>query len=63
MMDCFHKVSHLALDSFDFDAHDAVVASKTANLHIVKDGLGMLVPMPDRLASWIDDLGSFADVS
>lgn len=31
----------------------------TADLHIVADGLAVLVPMPDRQACWNNDPGSF----
>lgn len=36
-----------------------VFMSKTSDLHIVRDDLEVLVPMPDRLGRWIDDLGFF----
>lgn len=31
--------------------------SKTAELRIITDGLGVLLARPDRLACWIDELG------
>lgn len=50
------------MELLDFAADSLVPAashgsfmSKTADLRIVADGLGMLVPMLDRLAPWIDD--------
>lgn len=30
--------------------------SKTADLRFVADRLGVLLPIPDRLACWIDDM-------
>lgn len=34
--------------------------SKTANKHIVGDGLGVNVPMPGQLVRWVEDLGFLA---
>lgn len=45
------------LASFVAAARDSFFMSKNADQCIVSDGLGMLVPMPDRMASWTDDLG------
>lgn len=38
---------------------DGVFTSKTADPRIVEDDFGVTVPMPDRLAGWIPDLGFF----
>lgn len=51
--------SYFALVSFNAAARDCVFMSWTADPHIVADILGVLVSMPDRLTSWIDDLGFF----
>lgn len=41
---------------------NGVFMSKTANPRIVADGLGLLGPMPDHLACWIDDISFFGTV-
>lgn len=48
-----------ALDSFVFAARDGVSMSRTADPRITSNGLGVLVPMSDRLAPCIDDLPLF----
>lgn len=59
MADCDHGVPLLCAFSFFAAARDEFFMSKTASLHIVRDGLGVLVPMPDGLARSNYNLGFF----
>lgn len=51
-----------ALVSLVAAACDCVFMSKTADFRIVVDGLGVLVPIPERLDRWIADAGIFSIV-
>lgn len=48
-----------SIDSLVAVARDGVFLSKTADPHIVVDGLGVMEARPDCLARWIDELSSF----
>lgn len=49
-----------ALIPFIAGACYGVLMSRMADRRIVADGYGVLVPVPDSLAHWFDDLGSFS---
>lgn len=50
VVDSHYRVLEFVLISFVAGAHEGVFRSRTANPHIVVDGLGVLVSIPEGLA-------------
>lgn len=59
MVNLEQRVFVFAIFSFVATTANRVLMSRTTDPRIVADGLGVLIPMPDRLVCSIDDLGLF----
>lgn len=60
MTDCDHGALRLSVCFIRYHCWRWFLHFKGSRLRIVADGLGMFIAMPDRLARWLDDLGSFS---